>query len=94
MDVEKMQEAQQQDVSLLKCRELAKEVHQQSTGKSKLVYTKDLLYRENIETGHRQLLLPSQLRTIVMTIGHESTFGGHLGFGKTRSRLTLLGQGW
>lgn len=87
MDVQKMLQAQQQDGSLLKWRELARDENQQSTGKSKLVYNKGLLYRENVETGHRQLVLPSQLRSIVMTIGHESTFGGHLGFGKTLGKV-------
>lgn len=86
MDVEKMQEVQQQDTSLLKWRELARDEKQQSTVKSKLVYTKGLLYHENTESGHRQLVHPSKLRAVVMTVGHESIFGGHQGFRKNFSQ--------
>jgi len=39
-------------------------------------------------TTEKQVVLPSELRNYVMSVAHDSIVGGHLGIGKTKSKVT------
>lgn len=89
IDATRMKEAQQTYASLEKWRKLADEDSSNGSARVTMIYGKGLLYRVYVSTGHKQLVLPEQMRETVMKIAHESAFGGHQGTGKTVSKVQL-----
>ena len=90
-----LKELQKQDKSLAKYWELAKEgkgvSHRGSSGVFEI--RKGLLYRKyqspKVASGNEisQVVVPTELRSRVMRVAHDSIMGGHLGSGKTSDRI-------
>ncbi|KAK3870891.1 hypothetical protein Pcinc_023917 [Petrolisthes cinctipes] len=86
VDRKVFQEAQQDDTSLKTWWEFCKEGRSVAHGKGRLLVDKGLLYR-TLENRNAQLVVPERFRREVMTLAHESSFGGHQGIGKTLNRI-------
>lgn len=80
------QEAQQEDTSLKTWWEFCKDGKTVNHGKGRLHVDKGLLYLTK-ENHSAQLVVPEMFRSEVMTLAHESAFGGHQGIGKTLNRI-------
>ncbi|XP_077531288.1 uncharacterized protein LOC144143402 [Haemaphysalis longicornis] len=59
------------------------------TGKGGMIIREGLLYHKDKLLGQpvRQLVLPEGRRKEVLQVAHESNWGGHLGFRKTKARI-------
>ncbi|XP_072048962.1 LOW QUALITY PROTEIN: uncharacterized protein [Amphiura filiformis] len=96
IDVDKLKLAQQQDLSLKKCRELA-DLQNVKIGKNgcahKFLEDNGILYRQfqapHVEHGDtfKQLVVPRDFRSQVMKLAHESILGGHQGPSKTKDKV-------
>jgi hypothetical protein len=95
VDAAGMMQAQKDDDSLAKLRELAqsKSVTHVRGNTSKFVYSNGLLMREfmspKLEHGKlfSQLVVPQKFRKQVMRVGHEAMMSGHLATKRTMDRI-------
>ena len=84
---------QQDDVSLKKYFDLAKEGEVMSLNNSqsaKFEISKGILYRyhsNRLGVVTKQLMLPSGMRNGVISLGHDSIMSGHLGIARTCDRI-------
>ncbi len=94
--VEKLKVAQQDDPSLKRCRELAKEKTEKigrKDSKQMFIMEKGILYRQfqapKVDFGNvfKQVVVPLKFRTQVMRLAHESILGGHQGPTKTSDKV-------
>ena len=91
-----LQDEQQKDDSLKRCRELATEGHKKVTTSGKTTnyfIHKGIMYREfqspKVEHNHifHQVVVPLRFRSQVMKLAHESLLGGHQCVQKTTDRV-------
>ncbi|XP_072020266.1 uncharacterized protein [Amphiura filiformis] len=94
--VEKLKRAQQEDLTLNRCRALAEERIEKvgrNDSKQMFIIEKGVLYRQfqapNVEFGDtfKQVVVPQTFRTQVMKLAHESILGGHQGPSKTSDKV-------
>ena len=85
--------AQGDDLSLARLRVLAEKgepARKQGKGQVKFIIRKGLLLREytgHDKVDHRQLVVPTSLRSEVMRLAHDPPMAGHLGVRRTINRI-------
>ena len=92
---EEIKKAQEDDASLSKIHEYATsgKIFKRNNSQVKYVYRNGLLHRtfepsqRKIWTSCTQLVVPAAYRRLVLKLAHESIMAGHMGVGKTTSRL-------
>ena len=88
-DRKQLIDLQKTDTTLDKVRSYVSEEHNENQS-SYFVYLSDLLYRvyskPSGESIH-QIVLPRQLRDMILKLGHDIPLAGHLGNKKTRDRI-------
>lgn len=79
---------QKEDVTLQRLHTLARTKVTQ--GRVTFIHDKEVLYRQYVDKEgrkHRQVVVPTKMRSKVLLTGHDTPMAGHLGQKKTRERI-------